>query len=469
MSHLAIAEAFPLPRDGAAPFLGRESILRGAERPDLIRDELLCEIFAKSASFDPNGVAMVTRDGRLTYAEVDARAEAVARGLVRKGLRPGDVVGLWMARGHELLIAQIAIAKVGAAWLPFDADAPVERIAVCLDDAEAKGILVSPDFAAKLQGRTACPAWTIRELVDRTDTSKIDARALGATPDSPAYLIYTSGSTGTPKGIVISNRNICHYLRAANEVYGLRESDVVFQGASVAFDLSMEEIWLPYLAGATLFVATPEVMGEAEKLPEIMEANRVTVLDTVPTLLALLPRDVATLRVIILGGEACPPAIANRWCKPGRRIFNSYGPTEATVVATVAEVAAGAPVTIGRPIPNYSCYIVDERLEIVEPGVEGELLIGGPGVARGYLNRPELTAEKFIANPFAKFDGEISDPVLYRSGDAVALDANGDILFRGRIDDQVKVRGFRVELGEIEAKLGDLEGVGQRRRRAAQR
>ena len=459
MSHLAIAEAFPPQRDGAAPFLSRESILRGPQRPDLIRDELLCEIFARSAAFDPNGVAMVTRDGKLTYAEVDAKAEAIARGLVRKGLRPGDVAGLWMARGHDLLIAQIAIAKVGAAWLPFDGDAPVERIAVCLEDAEAKGILVSPDFVAKLEGRTDCPAWTIRELIDPSDTSKVDARALGATPDSPAYLIYTSGSTGTPKGIVISNRNICHYLRAANEVYGLRESDVVFQGASVAFDLSMEEIWLPYLAGATLFVATPEVLGEAEKLPEIMEANRVSVLDTVPTLLALLPRDVATLRVIILGGEACPPAIANRWCKPGRRIFNSYGPTEATVVATVAEVAAGAPVTIGRPIPNYSCYVVDERLQIVEPGVEGELLIGGPGVARGYLRRPELTAEKFIANPFAAAEGEVGDPILYRSGDAVALDANGDILFRGRIDDQVKVRGFRVELGDIEAKLGDVEGV----------
>ena len=459
MSHLAIAEAFPPQRDGAAPFLSPESILRGPQRPDLIRDELLCEIFARSAAFDPNGVAMVTRDGKLTYAEVDAKAEAIARGLVRKGLRPGDVAGLWMARGHDLLIAQIAIAKVGAAWLPLDGDAPVERIAVCLEDAEAKGILVSPDFVAKLEGRTDCPAWTIRELIDPSDTSKVDARALGATPDSPAYLIYTSGSTGTPKGIVISGRNICHYLRAANEVYGLRESDVVFQGASVAFDLSMEEIWLPYLAGATLFVATPEMLGEAEKLPEIMEANRVTVLDTVPTLLALLPRDVATLRVIILGGEACPPAIANRWCKPGRRIFNSYGPTEATVVATVAEVAAGAPVTIGRPIPNYSCYVVDERLEIVEPGVEGELLIGGPGVARGYLRRPELTAEKFIANPFATVEGEVGDPILYRSGDAVALDAHGDILFRGRIDDQVKVRGFRVELGDIEAKLGDVEGV----------
>ncbi len=438
-----------------------KSILRGQRRPELKRDELLCEIFAAAVAANPDAIAMLTRDGALTYREVDAKAEAVARGLIRKGLRPGDVAGLWMTRGHDLLIGQIAIAKTGAAWLPFDADAPVERIAVCLDDAEAKGLVVSPDFAVKLGSRAPCPAWTFRDLIDPLDASEVNARALGATPDSPAYVIYTSGSTGAPKGIVISGRNICHYLRAANEVYGLNASDVVFQGASVAFDLSMEEIWLPYLVGATLFVATPEILGEAEKLPDLMEANGVTVLDTVPTLLVLLPRDVASLRVIILGGEACPPAIANRWCKPGRRIFNSYGPTETTVVATVAEIAPGTPVTIGRPIPNYSCYVVDDRLNLVDRGVEGELLIGGPGVAAGYLRRPELTAEKFIANPFVNqdFAGPTDDPILYRSGDAVAIDANGELLFRGRIDDQVKVRGFRVELGEIEAKLGDVEGV----------
>ncbi len=464
MSHFSAAAEAGRPQNfdpgrGGGFHEGR-SILRGVRRPEFLRDELLCEIFATTVAADPHAVAMITRDRKLTYGEVDAKAEALARGLVQLGLRPGDVVGLWMARGHDLLIGQIAVAKVGAAWLPFDGDAPVERIAVCLGDAEAKGVVVSPDFAGKLAGHCSCPVWTFRDLAAAAGgaaAAKVDARTLGASPDSPAYVIYTSGSTGTPKGIVISGRNICHYLRAANDVYGLTRSDIVFQGASVAFDLSMEEIWLPYLVGATLFVATPEVLGEAEKLPEIMEANGVTVLDTVPTLLALLPRDVATLRVIILGGEACPPAVAARWSKPGRRIFNSYGPTEATVVATVAEVAPGVPVTIGGPIPNYSCFVVDDELNLLERGVEGELLIGGPGVARGYLRRPELTSEKFIANPFGESD---SDPVLYRSGDAVAVDANGELLFRGRIDDQVKVRGFRVELGEIEAKLGDLEGVG---------
>ena len=188
-----------------------------------------------------------------------------------------------------------------------------------------------------------------------------------------------------------------------------------FQGASIAFDLSMEEIWISYLAGAALFVATSKIMADTEALPSVLERAGVTILDTVPTLLNALPRDIATLRMIILGGEACPPGVAERWCREGRRIYNSYGPTEATVVATVAEVRPGEAVTIGKPIPNYSCYVVDEALSLLPRGKEGELLIGGPGVAKGYLKRDSLTAEKFIANPFCA-DGV--DPVLYRSGDA---------------------------------------------------
>ncbi len=436
------------------------SVLRGPVRPELLRDELLCEIFSSTVARNPSAIAMATEDGKLTYAEVDAKAESVARGLVRKGIRPGRVVGLWLPRGVELLIAQIAIAKTGAAWLPFDADAPPERIAICLSDAEASGIVTAPALAAGLTA--ACPAWTAAALAAESpegpDLEKIDARALGAGPEDPAYIIYTSGSTGTPKGIAISGRNICHYLRAANECYGIHAGDIVFQGASVAFDLSMEEIWLPYLVGASLFVATAGLLGEIDRLPAVMETHRVTVLDAVPTLLALLPRDVATLRLIILGGETCPASLCAKWSRPERKLFNSYGPTEATVVATLAELSAGAPVTIGQPIANYTCYVVSDKLELLPPGAEGELLIGGPGVAKGYLRRDLLTREKFIKNPFF---ADAADSILYRSGDAAEIDENGQILFRGRIDDQVKVRGFRVELGEIEAKLVETAGIAQ--------
>ncbi|HYA80211.1 MAG TPA: Pls/PosA family non-ribosomal peptide synthetase [Methylocystis sp.] len=433
-----------------------QAVLRGRTMPGLLRDELLSDIFAATAQKFPSAICLTTLERRFTYREVDTFATTIAAGLIERGVGPFDVVGLWMARSPELLIAQIAIAKTGAAWLPFDADAPMDRIALCLADAGAKGLLTSEVFAARAQDSIPFPLWVDEKIAALVDQPLPDPRTRGANPDAPAYMIYTSGSTGTPKGIVISNRNICHYLRSSNEVYEVKASDVMFQGGSVAFDLSMEEIWIPYLVGATLFVATPEVLGETEQLPLIMEEAKVSVLDTVPTLLSVLPRDVKTLRVIILGGEACPPSVAERWTRIGRTIYNGYGPTETTVVATIGEVWPKEQVTIGKPIPNYTCYIVDDALDLVGPNVEGELLIGGPGVAKGYLKRDALTAEKFIPNPFSA-DG--ADPVLYRSGDAVSLNDDGNIVFRGRIDDQIKIRGFRVELGEIEAVLTNQPGV----------
>ncbi len=446
-----------------AGHVASQFMLSGPVRPEFARDETLAEIFAATVRLRGYRIAYASGDQVWTYAQVNELTGQMARALAAKGIGPGDVVGLWAPRGVALLMAQIAVTRTGAAWLPFDADAPVDRIAVCLADAGARGLLTCDSFAARARGAKFA-VWSVETLQAEAAAGDLpdlpDPRARGQSADSPAYMIYTSGSTGAPKGIVISQRNICHFLRAANDVYGLTSDDVVFQGASVAFDLSMEEIWVPYLVGATLTVATPEVMSDIERLPDVLEAAGVTVLDTVPTLLALLPRDVRGLRVILLGGEALPAPLIARWARQDRRIFNTYGPTEATVVATVAEVVPGETVTIGKPIPNYTCYVVDEQLNPVAPGAEGELLIGGPGVAQGYLRRPELTAEKFIANPFAT-DKKPVDPVLYRSGDAVSLDATGNIVFHGRIDDQVKIRGFRVELGEIEAALADFPNVAQ--------
>ena len=438
--------------DGPQPI-----VLRGEARQDLIRDEVLAEIFTASARLNGEKKALIGPGGEFTYAQLETQARAIGAALAARGIGPGDVVGLWMARGPQLLVAQVGIALCGAAWLPFDVDAPVPRIAECLADCGAKGLVTSEALSARAK-RSAVPVLVDSGLLAEDAPALPQGRPAGLTPAHPAYVIYTSGSTGKPKGIVITHANICHFLRSANEVYGFRGDDIVLQGASVAFDLSMEEIWIPYLVGATLFVATPQIIGESDKLAAVLAENRITVIDTVPTLLAMLSGDVPSLRLILLGGEALPPALAARWAKPGRRVFNTYGPTEATVVATVDEVEAGEPVTIGRPIPNYSCFIVAEDLSPVAPGEQGELLIGGPGIAQGYLRRPGLTAQKFIQNPFAS-DG--TDPVLYRSGDAVSLDARGRIAFHGRIDDQVKIRGFRVELGEIESRLVEEPGISQ--------
>ena len=426
--------------------------------PSLLRDETLVEIFKATALACPARPAATFEGLTVTYQDLDRRSDLMAMALAEWGIGRGNFVGLWMERSLDLHVALLAILKAGAAYLPFDADAPAERVAACLADCQAKALIA--DIATILRsGEQPVPVLDFAGLARRVaDVPLPDPRALGMEPADPAYIIYTSGSTGQPKGVVISHRNICHYLRAANTVYGVSADDVMYQGASVAFDLSLEEIFLPYLTGCSMWIAPRRLLQDADRLAETLDLAGITVMSAVPTLLGLMSSDVPGLRLIILGGEACPPSLADRWCRPGRRVLNSYGPTETTVVATVSEVLPGQPITIGTPLPNYSCYVVDDALRLVPQGVEGELLIGGPGVAAGYLNRPQLSAEKFISNPFA--DNSLA-PILYRSGDAVCVDDCGQLLFRGRIDDQVKIRGYRIELGEIEARLSQWPGVRQ--------
>lgn len=423
------------------------TILFGGARPDLIRSETLADIFRATAARLPQktAITLIGTEQALTYAELDQRSTKVARALAARGVKRGDFVGLWFKRSIDLHVAMIGIAKSGAAFIPFDADAPADRIASSLSDCGAS-VLVSH---AAMAPETSKLSVAVLDLDAMLAAPASNAIVDGATPQSIAYAIYTSGSTGKPKGITITQRNIAHYLRSGNVAIGMREDDVVFQGASVAFDLSMEEIWIPWLVGATLKVAPSEVLKDTDNLPETIVRERITVLDVVPTMLTMLDRDMETVRLIITGGEAMTSALVERWSKPGRRILNTYGPTETTVVATFAECFKGEPVTIGVPIPNYTAYVVTEQLQPVGPNETGELLIGGPGVAQGYINLPEMTAKKFIANPFGS--EAAGDPILYRTGDAVSVDAYGRIQFHGRIDDQVKIRGYRIELGEIES------------------
>ncbi len=273
---------------------------------------------------------------------------------------------------------------------------------------------------------------------------------------SPAYVIYTSGSTGQPKGIVISHRGICHFLRAENELLGIRPDDRVYQGFSVAFDMSFEEIWISYLVGATLWIAPPALVTDPDALAQTLTRERITVLHAVPTLMSLLPETLPTLRLINLGGEACPPALAERLARPGRKLFNTYGPTETSVSASLAELKPGEPVTIGLPLPNYGLLVVDDQRRPLPAGEVGELCIFGPGLALGYLERPDLTAEKFVPNPLAVNSRENK---MYLTGDLARIEAGGPVYCLGRADSQVKIRGFRVELDEIAAVLAAQPGV----------
>ena len=431
-------------------------ILRGPARADLLQPEVLADLFEATARQYPDSTALVCGEQSLSYAALNDRADTVATHLLSAGVRPGDILGLWLPRGLDLLVMQLGIAKTGAAWLPLDADTPVERIQVCLDDAQAKGLVSCEALAPKLAG-SPHTVWTAERL---SQPVAQPLRRSGVLPEHPAYVIYTSGSTGRPKGIAIHQGSICHFLRSENTQLGVQHGDRVYQGFSVAFDMSFEEIWISYLAGATIWIAPKEVTTDAESLPGVLTANGITVLHAVPTLLALFNEDVPSRRIVNLGGEMCPPALVERWARPGRRVFNTYGPTEATVSASLAELHAGEPVTIGRPLPNYSLLVIgpstDGQLTLLPRGEVGELCITGPGVALGYLGRPALTAEKFLPNPWAESP---QDARLYRTGDLARIDTDGQVQCLGRTDDQVKIRGFRVELGEIESALADQAGV----------
>ncbi|ALT78826.1 Pls/PosA family non-ribosomal peptide synthetase [Paucibacter sp. KCTC 42545] len=438
-------------------------ILRGPARPDLLRTEVLADLFEATARQLPEQIALRQGERQLSYGELDAAANRAASRLIEAGVRPGQIVGLWMPRGIELLVMQLAIAKTGAAWLPSDAETPAERVAVCLADAQAVGLLTCAEWAERDSEHKAAPGlpvWCAEDLLLPFEPAL--RRREGALPEHTAYVIYTSGSTGKPKGIAITQASICHFLRSENAVLGVRASDTVYQGFSVAFDMSFEEIWISYLVGATLWLAPREIAADPDALPQALIDQGVSVLHAVPTLLALFSQDVPGLRLINLGGEMCPEALVARWAKPGRQVFNTYGPTEATVSASLAELQAGAPVTIGQPLPNYQLMViaadVENGLRLQPQGETGELCISGPGVAAGYLGRPELTAEKFLANPWAGADQQ--DTRLYRTGDLARIDAQGQVHCLGRVDDQVKIRGFRVELGEIEAVLAQQAGVG---------
>ncbi|MCH8618523.1 Pls/PosA family non-ribosomal peptide synthetase [Undibacterium sp. TS12] len=438
--------------------IASSDILYGEQKPDFLREEVLADLLEASALAYPDKTALIYAEQSLSYRQLNDNADRVASILIAAGAGPGKIVGLWLPRGINLLIMQAAIAKSGAAWLPFDADTPIDRIAVCLNDANAIGILSCRALKTSLD-ELSCQKWLAEDALAQTEQVLMRRSAVKGT--DPAYVIYTSGSTGKPKGILVNQASICHFLRSENHVLGIRHEDRVYQGFSLAFDMSFEEIWISYLVGATLWLAPREITADPDALPVALNENNISVLHAVPTLLALFSHEVDSLRLINLGGEMCPEVLVKRWSRPGRQMFNTYGPTEASVSASLAQLQPDKAVNIGRPLPNYSLLViatdVENGLRLLPAGETGELCISGPGVAIGYLGRPDLTAEKFLTNPWARNEFEQR---LYRTGDLACFNADGTVQCLGRADDQVKIRGFRVELGEIESVLAKQSGVG---------
>jgi len=420
--------------------------------PDLVRDERLHELFEATVDRHGERLAAELGEGRLTYRELEARSNRIAHLLRARGAGRGTYVGLYLPRTLDVYATLLGILKAGAAYVPLDADYPAERVSQILQDSGARLLVSVSGLAARLG--EGGPARLLLDLEGPALNSQPDTRILraqtGLQPEDPCYAIFTSGSTGRPKGVAVPHRAACNLVRAEGRIFGVRPEDRVFQGFSIAFDASVEEVWLAFHGGAALIAGSAEDVRSGPELPGRLAQRGVTVLSTVPTLLSTFDADIPGLRLLILGGEACPPDLVKRWATAGRRMVNTYGPTEATVIATYADLVPERPVTIGRAVANYRVYVLDERLDLVPPGLEGELCLSGAGLALGYLGRPDLTAERFLPNPFA--DGPFTER-LYRTGDRVRFDAEGELEFLGRIDEQVKIRGFRVELGEIEVAL----------------
>ncbi|BDH12172.1 non-ribosomal peptide synthase/polyketide synthase [Streptomyces hygroscopicus] len=426
--------ALPLAPDDAL----RRLLAHGCATPGAVLPATLPELFQRQAARTPDAVALVDGAYERTFAELERAANRLAHHLIGRGVGPERVVALALPRSAESVVAQLAVAKAGGAFLPVDPAYPAERRDFMVRDSAAAVVLDDPAGIWRTDGSDSAPtdADRVAPLADR----------------HPAYVIYTSGSTGTPKAVVVTHTGLAGFAAEAAARYEVRPGDRVLQFASPSFDASVLELSISLLAGATL-VAGEEGPLLGERLAEVLAEQRITHTLIPPAALATVPPKAADglphLRTLIVGAEACPADLVERWA-PGRRMINSYGPTEATVVSTwTGPLAPGAGTPpIGRPLGGTRAYVLDAALRPVPVGVTGELYVAGAGLARGYLARPGLTAARFVADPFGA-PGER----MYRTGDLVRWGADGDLRYAGRADEQVKVRGFRIEPGEIESAL----------------
>jgi non-ribosomal peptide synthetase-like protein len=420
--------------------------------------EARCDAFVEQGRADQ--LAVDAEDTVLTYEELDRRANQLARYLLTAGARPGDRIALLFDQPSYAYVAMLGVLKIRAAYVPLDPGFPPDRLQYIVEDADVTTVLSLSHLRALLPEVAALTICLddIREHVDAQDPARMEEPLEGGTKDELAYIIYTSGSTGRPKGVAIEHASICNFVRVASALYGIEPTDRVYQGMTIAFDFSVEEIWVSWLAGATLVPKPAGATLLGADLASYLVAKRISALCCVPTLLATIDEDLPELRFLLVSGEACPRDLVTRWHIPGRRFLNVYGPTEATVTATWALVDPDSPVSLGVPLPTYSAVILDPaESRILPQGESGEIGLAGVGLARGYVNRPDLTEKAFVPD-FLNISNNPSGRI-YRTGDLGRISKDGEIEYLGRIDTQVKIRGYRIELAEIESFLLQFPGI----------
>ncbi|QYB06396.1 amino acid adenylation domain-containing protein [Rhodococcus sp. USK10] len=439
---------------------GAERAARHAGAPSLPQ-RTLPDLMSAAAERNPDGPAL-TADGRtLTYRELDTESNRLARALMRRGAGPETIVALALPRSALSVVSVWAVAKTGAAFVPVDPNYPAARIEYLLGDSGAAlGLTTVADHEALPDGtdwllldapdfRTECRGYSSAPITDAERTRPLEVR-------HPAYVIYTSGSTGKPKGVTVTHTGLADFTAEQRERYAVTASSRTLHASSPGFDGAVLEILLALGAGACMVLTPPTVQGD-DPLTDVLAGERVSHVFTTPTVLATVdPRGLRDLRVVVVGGEPCPPELVKVW-SPHRHVslFNGYGPTETTVMTTISDpMVADRPVTIGRPVRGAAVFLLDARLHPVPTGVAGELYIRGPGVARGYHRRPALTAARFVPCPFGG-----AGKRMYRTGDVGRWRSDGSIEYLYRNDAQIELRGVRIELGEIDATLLTHPGV----------
>ncbi|HEU5268687.1 MAG TPA: amino acid adenylation domain-containing protein [Jatrophihabitans sp.] len=457
---LAGALADPARRLSELPLLSEEELFAELIEWNSTATELpgrtVHQLFDDQLRRTPDAPAVVSGGTELSYAELGGMANRLAAWLLEHGVRPQSLVGVAMAPSGLRLAVVLAILKAGGGYLPLDPALPADRLSFIVGDA-AVGLVVTDragELSAVLAGADCLdPAWVSRSAPDP------GSPAVPVDESDIAYVIYTSGSTGRPKGVVVEHRQAVNFVLGGIDRWQLGPHDRVLQFASLNFDVSVLDMFCCLLSGATAVVADADTRLSPPRLGALMREHRVSFACLPPAVLGLLAdQRLPDLRLLIAGGEALPTEVASAWLRDGLRLVNGYGPTEVTVISVAGEVDGRSwPAPIGRPMPNCQAYVLDPHLNPVPVGVVGELYLGGAAVARGYLNRPELTAERFLDDPF----GPDPDGRLYRTGDLVKRLPDGRLVFLGRADGQVKLRGLRIELGEIESALARHPAIDQ--------
>ena len=421
---------------------------------DFERDMCAHELFEQVATKNPDKLAIKTPQQKFTYRELDERANQLAHVLREAGVHVESRVGICLERSADMVVAFLAVLKAGGAYIPLDKSYPKERLEYMIRDSNLRLVLTTSDIRTELP-QTDAEVICLDDIKSEVTKRAVTKPQVSIDPDNLAYMIYTSGSTGQPKGVMLRHRGINNLSNTQIEDFQVQPDSIVLQFASFSFDASVSEFFMVLHRGATMVLADRETLLSPASLAALIRKEHISVVTLPPSLLAVLtPDDVAPLQTIVSAGEACSKELAVRYAQ-GRHFVNAYGPTECTVGVssyTVQEVPEEwTTLPIGKPYYNFKMYVVDAHLNPVPVGVHGELCIAGVGLARGYHHRPDLTAEKFVPNPFSAIPGDR----MYRTGDMAYFLPDGTIQFAGRIDDQVKIRGYRIELGEIEQVLAE--------------